>query len=352
MKRTYTININSRLFIIDEDAYNMLNDYQTTLRQAFSCQPDGLETLKDLESRISEIFSEPATADHIITIDEVKYMISRIGLPEEIGIEPTPNPATCTTRKRLFRDPDDKKVAGVCAGIAAYFNSDPLWIRVATVVLFLFFNVAITPIYLILWVFLPVANTPGARLQMTGSSLTLNNIAASVTSHHCRQSEELPEYSRFEKFCAYITNFCAQAFKVLLVFYGLVALLILLGAVMLNLASGCVLYDLLSDSSGFYEAVKSIDLQPQLRDLLLNDNFVVPYFISLGGLSFSVIIGIVACFIMFFNTISNKPLLFNHATRITFLIAFIIGLAIAIIAGCITFADNITLLEYIQENII
>ena len=37
--------------------------------------------------------------------------------------------------KRLYRNTDDKKVAGVCSGIADYFDVDPTLVRLAWVLL-------------------------------------------------------------------------------------------------------------------------------------------------------------------------------------------------------------------------
>jgi phage shock protein PspC (stress-responsive transcriptional regulator) len=34
-----------------------------------------------------------------------------------------------TESRRLFRDPDDHLVAGVCSGIANYFDFNPVWVR-------------------------------------------------------------------------------------------------------------------------------------------------------------------------------------------------------------------------------
>lgn len=60
--------------------------------------------------------------------------------------------------KRLMRSATDKKIAGVCGGIAEYFNADPSVVRILVVLLtlasgFVFGIVA----YLVAWVILPVA---------------------------------------------------------------------------------------------------------------------------------------------------------------------------------------------------
>ena len=48
---------------------------------------------------------------------------------------PRPTPRGTAGPRRLRRRPDDGHIAGVCAGVAEYFNVDPLLVRIAAVVL-------------------------------------------------------------------------------------------------------------------------------------------------------------------------------------------------------------------------
>jgi phage shock protein PspC (stress-responsive transcriptional regulator) len=82
-------------------------------------------------------------------------------------------PYTYTTEgRRLFRDPDDHLVAGVCAGIANYFDIDAVWVRLAFA---LFFPVAGTGflLYVILWIIVPKAVTRADRMAMKGEKQNL-----------------------------------------------------------------------------------------------------------------------------------------------------------------------------------
>lgn len=56
--------------------------------------------------------------------------------------------------KRLYRSNKDKILGGVCAGIAEYFNIDPVIIRVIFVLIFLAEGVGLM-IYVILWIIVP-----------------------------------------------------------------------------------------------------------------------------------------------------------------------------------------------------
>jgi len=57
--------------------------------------------------------------------------------------------------KRLYRSTTDRKIAGVCAGIAEYFNIDPTIVRVIGVLLLLPGGLPGLIPYLILWVVIP-----------------------------------------------------------------------------------------------------------------------------------------------------------------------------------------------------
>lgn len=59
------------------------------------------------------------------------------------------------TQKKLYRSKKDKMVAGVCGGLAEYFDIDPVIIRVIAVVLLLPGGLPGLLPYVILWVVVP-----------------------------------------------------------------------------------------------------------------------------------------------------------------------------------------------------
>jgi phage shock protein C len=52
----------------------------------------------------------------------------------------------------------DRKIAGVCGGLAAHWGTDPLWVRVAAAVLLIPFFAPILVAYVVLWWLLPEAS--------------------------------------------------------------------------------------------------------------------------------------------------------------------------------------------------
>ena len=173
MKKNITINLCGRLFQIDEDAYELLQQYIDSLRSSFGKQEGGEEIVDDIEARIAELFDELRQQGiEAINIDHVKDIISRIGKPEELtdndgnengnsdenedgnkghrfdsfrsaaqAIED--NVRARTAGKKLYRNPKDKMLTGLCSGLAAYTNSDPVVWRLLFVLLVLIYGVGI-----------------------------------------------------------------------------------------------------------------------------------------------------------------------------------------------------------------
>jgi phage shock protein PspC (stress-responsive transcriptional regulator) len=101
------------------------------------------------------------------------------------------------TRKKLYRDSDDKKIAGVCSGLANYFGVSPWIPRVIFLVPFLsfilhwdifdfhnFWHFSFSPgaliIYIILWLVVPEATTTAEKLEMKGEKVDIHSIKNSV----------------------------------------------------------------------------------------------------------------------------------------------------------------------------
>ncbi|HEY2458493.1 MAG TPA: PspC domain-containing protein [Candidatus Acidoferrum sp.] len=58
--------------------------------------------------------------------------------------------------KRLMRSSTDKKIGGVCAGLADYFDLDPTIVRVVWLLAIFFAGTGLL-VYVILWIVLPIA---------------------------------------------------------------------------------------------------------------------------------------------------------------------------------------------------
>jgi phage shock protein PspC (stress-responsive transcriptional regulator) len=79
------------------------------------------------------------------------------------------------TVKKLFRDPIDKKLAGVASGIAKYFGVDIAVVRILFLALIFAGGFGILA-YIILWIAVPEASTLTEQMQMQGNPVTLASI--------------------------------------------------------------------------------------------------------------------------------------------------------------------------------
>jgi phage shock protein PspC (stress-responsive transcriptional regulator) len=207
MKKTLTVNLGGTVFHIDEDAYQLLDNYLSNLRIHFSKEEGADEIMSDFELRISEILNERVRlGNEVITIEHVETVIKRMGKVEELfGEEPvssgdykqthhtTEEPGRERVNKRFFRDPDDRILGGVCGGLAAYLGWDPTPTRLLVFLLMFLFGITI-PIYFILWMIVPMAHTATEKLQMRGESITVENIGKTVTDGFERVSNNVNDY--------------------------------------------------------------------------------------------------------------------------------------------------------------
>ncbi|EMR04120.1 PspC domain-containing protein [Cesiribacter andamanensis] len=92
--------------------------------------------------------------------------------------------------KKMYRNPDDKVLAGVAGGLAAYFGVDVVLIRILFVLLFVFGGSGFL-IYVILWISMPLAKTLTDRMQMQGEPVTLSNIEHQIKKNlNLKEDEE------------------------------------------------------------------------------------------------------------------------------------------------------------------
>ena len=195
MKKVMSINLGGFAFKIDEDAYLMLEQYINSIKSKFRDEREKNEIIGDIEFRISEIFTKNLKDNfkEVIAIAEVEEMIKKLGKPETIAGEEEQGSATDSRKesfssnepneKRIFRNPDDKVISGICSGMSAYFGiNDPIWLRI-TFAIFLFISFGtMALIYIIGMIIIPEANTTSQKLQMKGKPVTLQNIEDSFSS--------------------------------------------------------------------------------------------------------------------------------------------------------------------------
>ncbi|MDE6753622.1 MAG: PspC domain-containing protein [Muribaculaceae bacterium] len=256
MKKTFSINVAGFPFTIDEDAYILLNDYLQAIEHAFSKEEDATEIINDIEGRVAELLAErTAEGSPIITVNDVEEVISRIGKPEEMveadeeivitenvrtgGPTPPPYiPPLPPVKKKLFRDPQNAMLGGVCSGLAWYMNIDPTVVRLATVLLTILSASTVGIAYIILWIVVPEARTPLERLQMMGEQPTMANIAKTVTGTFREETGNVTPSNHRNNFGDALASFFGICAKVLIIIGLIIGIPCLIGLVLGLL--GCI----------------------------------------------------------------------------------------------------------------
>ena len=203
MKKTFTINLSGTIFHIEEDAYEALQKYLVAIKNHFGTSEEGKEITSDIEARIAEIFSGKSSCNkNIITLDCVNEVIEIMGTPQnfEEEIEEEPLAGQKKRKKRFYRDPEAKVLSGVCGGLAAYFNMDPVIVRILFVALAFVTTGAAILAYFILWIAVPNATTTAQKLEMRGEAVTVKNIEKFIKDEVNSVKES---YHKFRKKAAF-----------------------------------------------------------------------------------------------------------------------------------------------------
>ncbi len=81
--------------------------------------------------------------------------------------------------KKFFRDPDGRVLGGVASGIASFFGTDPVVIRILFIVS-LFLGGSGLILYIILWIITPEAKSVTEKMEMKGEPVTMEGIEKNV----------------------------------------------------------------------------------------------------------------------------------------------------------------------------
>ncbi len=287
MKKTLTVNLGGTVFHIDEDAYRLLDNYLSNLKIHFRKEAGADEIVDDIERRISELFSEKLTAgSQVITIADVEEVIARMGKPEdmETGDESGETSSrtntndsgyssgswnsthtdwnTGTTRRRFFRNPDDKMAGGVISGLAAYMGWDVTVLRLSVIIFMIFGFKILLPAYIICWIVVPEARTAAEKLNMRGEAVTVENIGKTVTDGFEKMANGVNDYMRSEKprtfiqklgdtfimVAGWILKICLVIFAIIcspiLFIFGIVFVALLIAAIAVAIGGSAALFSL------------------------------------------------------------------------------------------------------------
>lgn len=341
MKKTFNINLGGIVFHIDEDAYELLDNYLSNLRIHFEQEEGAEEIVHDMELRISELFSERLNdRKQVITLTDVEEIIAQMGKPEEFSDDTTQDTSNHNQEsadekgaKRLFRDPDNKVIGGVCSGIAAYLGWDVTLLRIIFIILalpffandFIILNWIVIS-YIVGWIIIPEANTAPEKLSMKGMKVNVENIGKTVTNGFEKvnnyMSSEKPR-SILQRIGEAIVGIVGFLIKCILVIAAICCTPILFVVLI-------VFVSLLAAATGLIGAVPTMlyEMMPQVDWSIVN---LSPFTTSLMSCSGILVIGIpILGFIHFLMSTFGgwKPMPF--ATRIVLIILWLVALGTGI----------------------
>ena len=227
MKQVEYVSIGGYVFSLEDSASHAAKEYLDQLEAFYSKKESGAEVMEGIEERMAELLLEKSGKGGVVTLAMVSDVISVLGRPETIEEEtsdasdisgasrvgepgrttsPDTEPAEasdCTSknsnktasrpRRRLYRDPANGKLAGVCSGLATYFNVDPAIFRILFVVLTLlgvlnfrfwllepWIHISIPLVYIVLWICMPAVKTVRQRDELRGEGGTVDDISERV----------------------------------------------------------------------------------------------------------------------------------------------------------------------------
>jgi phage shock protein PspC (stress-responsive transcriptional regulator) len=191
MKKTLNINIGSRVFNIDEDAYDLLSRYLESIKKYFQKINIEDDVFQDIENRISEKFNSILKNRESLNIDDINSIIKEMGTLDDFkeayndfdtnDFSNQNNESKTTGKgKRIYRNTSDKVIAGVASGLANYFSVDPIIFRLIFIASLFAGGIGLIA-YIIFWIGIP-ANDSGKinenkRLYRDGDNEILGGVA-------------------------------------------------------------------------------------------------------------------------------------------------------------------------------
>lgn len=337
MNKTVTVNIGGMVFHIEEQAYDQLRKYLEAIRGYFTTSDGRDEIIQDIESRIAEMFVERiGTSRQVVTSDDVEHVINAMGKPEQVAgadDEKSNSQSSGTwtsseTRgyRRLYRDPDDKVIGGVCSGIAHYIGMDPIWLRLIFAGAFFIWGSGFL-FYLLLLIIVPKAKSTSEKLEMKGQPVNIDNIKKTIEEEVDEIKSRISGKSGTRKggrsavanFFEAIGAIIVAAIKFFVGFIGVIMAIVLIAMLFALFMVLLAMTGVIGDAT---------------LPVFLTQNFLAPWQMNLIMVALGLVVGIPALVLLYrivrsILKIKSESRLFNYTTGIL----WIAGVLIAIFIG-------------------
>ena len=184
MRKVTTINLNNNAYQIDDTGFEALREYLAGAERNLAGNPDCAEIIADLEQAIGDK-CRACLGPHktVVSAEDMTRILQEMGPVEAPAAADTPpagnagtgaagaanaHAAASLPRRRLYRLHEDRIWAGVCSGIGAYFGFDPVWVRVAFILLTIFTSGVWILVYIAMCFIVPNAETAEERAAARG----------------------------------------------------------------------------------------------------------------------------------------------------------------------------------------
>ena len=336
MKEVKKCSISGVAFTMDADAYEALETYLESLKTTYKDTADGAEIVADIEARIAELILSAQDNTRIVEKPLILNIIRQMGSAEDISRESVDRDLHCDTPRiprRLYRDTENAKLGGVCAGIGKYFDIDPVWVRLGLFLPLLFTCFGWIPFlhwfspmfgnlfgiflicYFIMWFAVPAARSARQKLEMNGEKITAQSIGevTAATATACAEPD-----AKAKPIVAEVVSVFG---KVVLILLKIIAGFIVFGLIMAACALIIGMFALIVGGEGFFTPA-------------VFGNTVSIWIASLGILATLIPI-ILLIYVLMCLIASRKP------GGKTVLAIFLLWLASIIAVSCVAIRENV-----------
>lgn len=287
MDKIHNISIGGFAFVIEDEAYLNLKTYLQKIKISLEKSGDVDEIIADIEFRIVELLKERMKTREVVNGGDVMHIIGVMGQPEDYLSEEIESEETYTsshsgqakTIKKLYRDPDDKKLGGVLSGLGHYLGIDAVWLRVLLLVL-PFMDIFLVGIstgsiiiaYLILWIAIPEAKTASQKLEMRGEPVNFDSIKDFFVNSPSDENGEAPRAAKSSSVLGNLMNL----FVKLITFVAVFVLVLVAFSLVISLVA--VIFGL--GVAGFGAGIAGLSLSDYLPYLVENNWEIWIFYIS------------------------------------------------------------------------
>lgn len=213
MNKVITINLGGNAYQLEEGGYDALRAYLESAAVKLQGNPDRDEILSDIERAIAEKFRALlASHKNVVEAKEVTTVLAEMGPVEaepteaagkgasdagakgETNGQKTAGEKTAEssgTPRRLYRIQEGAMIAGVCNGIAAYVNIDPTFVRIAFILLTIFWGTGLL-LYVVMAFLVPEAQSPEEKAAASGFPTTAQEFIRRAKEGYYRAMKGFP----------------------------------------------------------------------------------------------------------------------------------------------------------------